>query len=460
MNLKNKSEIDIINNLFKKNKFYIELLKKILNYIFIIKKVNFSYINIKYNICLEYSIKNNVFFLNKKYNSYINIFLYIKNKFINIKTYNFNIENIKNEINKYISFTTLINNNHIYIPDYHLMCFYPKNLNLLNFDDIFYNKNKFNIIQNIKNNIIDYSKKYNSITKVDDVTFYELYENFIYGNTYNVINNFYSSYYNINCTISSKNKYNITQKYDYINERSKKIINKIDKFGFNIVKESFLELNYIKIKSSISKIIIKNNIVSNIFLDFSRSINGKNIYLNKSYLKNYFNKKIFPSWMNIIEDPHILEEIGSCPFDKEGIETKKKFIIKNGILKNFLLDSFSSKMLKLFNTGNANGIYNWIFIIKHKKVLFDDLIKEMYNGILVTNIIGEGLNIFTGDYSQGISGFIIKNGIIDTFVNEITISGNLLQIFKNILLMSNDYNNKSIIKSGSIMIDNIKISGL
>ncbi len=392
---------------------------------------------------------------------------YIKNRKIYITIYkNYKKINIicnnfkKKYILKYIKY---INNNIKYIstdkynqlPDYNLYNKkYESNLGII-FNDNISIIDMIQISKNIEKNTLNLSKNLIS----EGITFNKTLTNIWIYNDYKKIKNFSSKLYLIIVDVIIKNKYFMEQDYIYIySHKLLDIINKYHYLSKKIFEKINKKLNIKKIYTKKTSIIFNNETSTEIFQYLSKIINGYNIYNQNSCMINKINKKILPKWMNIIEDPFIYKGIGSKPFDLEGLNTYKYNVVKKGKLKTWILDTYSSRKLNIKNTCNSGGIHNWRFINK-KNISFKKIIKKMNNGLIIDKLLGQGVNITTGTFSKGASGFKIKNGKIKHFINEITISGNLKKIFKNIIYMSNDINTNSNIRAGSILIYDIQITG-
>ena len=168
-------------------------------------------------------------------------------------------------------------------------------------------------------------------------------------------------------------------------------------------------------------------------------------------------KQILPDWLTIEEHPHLLKGLASTPFDSEGVRTERRDIIKDGILTQWLLTSYSARKLGLKSTGHAGGIHNWR--IAGQGLSFEQMLKEMGTGLVVTELMGQGVSAITGDYSRGAAGFWVENGEIQYPVSEITIAGNLKDMWRNIVTVGNDIETRSNIQCGSVLLPEMKIAG-
>ncbi len=445
----------------KKNKNIFK--KKIIKIFNLIKKnINgnlqiITEINKETNIKVKYKNIENIEF---KKNINIKINIYKNYKKFTIKCNNFKKKTIINFINyikkniKYIS-----KNKYNILPPYNLFNKkYNKNNIGINFKDNISIKKMIKIATNLEKNSINLN---NNNKIINDYTIFNKNKNIIIiYNDYKKIKKYISKNYLILHSIIIKNNNIMENDYDYIyNHKILDLINKYKFLSKKIINRIIYKKNQKKINTIKSSVILNNKISTEIFYYLFESIKGKNIYNKTSFMYKKLKKKILPSWLSIVEDPHIYKGIGSKLFDNEGLNTYKYYIVNKGILKTWILNYYYSNKLNIKNTCNSGGIHNWKFINKKKKINFKKLIKIMNNGLIIDKLLGQGVNITTGLYSKGISGFLVKNGKIKYYINEAIISGNLKKLYKNIIYMSNDININSNIRSGSILIKNIQIIG-
>lgn len=186
------------------------------------------------------------------------------------------------------------------------------------------------------------------------------------------------------------------------------------------------------------------------------AIKGGVLYQKSSFLLDKKGQQILPSNVQMVEDPFILKGFGSSCYDSEGVATYKRDIVRDGVLKDYFLSSYSARRLGLESTASAGGIHN--ILIDHQGYSQQQLIEQIGTGLLVTELMGQGVNLVTGDYSRGASGFWIENGEIQHFVQEITIAGNLSEMLMNVTGIANDVDPRSSILTGSIAIDGLTIA--
>jgi len=186
-----------------------------------------------------------------------------------------------------------------------------------------------------------------------------------------------------------------------------------------------------KLSTREAPVMFAADIATGLFGHLVMGISGANLYRKSSFLLDKLGEEIFPNWLNISERPHILRGMASTPFDSEGLATKDLEIIKDGQLATYLLTSYAARKMNRQPTGHAGGIHNWL--VSSTGENFTQMLKKMDRGLLVTELMGQGVNIVTGDYSRGAAGFWVENGEIQFPVSEITIAGNLADMMKNIV---------------------------
>lgn len=190
---------------------------------------------------------------------------------------------------------------------------------------------------------------------------------------------------------------------------------------------------------------------------FMSAITGSHLYRKSSFLLDQLGKPIFPSHITIDERPHLAKGLGSAPFDDDGVATRPNVFIKDGILQNYSLGVYAARKLGMQTTGNADGAHN-LFISTGKKDL-PALLKTMGTGLLITELMGQGINLVTGDYSRGATGQWVENGEIQYPVEEITIAGNLRDMYQHLVEVGNDVDIRGNIRTGSILLEEMMVAG-
>ena len=190
---------------------------------------------------------------------------------------------------------------------------------------------------------------------------------------------------------------------------------------------------------------------------FLGAISGGSLYRQASFLLDRVGRQIFPEWLSIIEDPHIQRGFRSAYFDAEGVATRKSPLVIDGKIERYILGSYSARKLGLSTTGNAGGVHN-LSVTANSEDL-QSLIKQMGTGLLVTELMGQGVNTLTGDYSRGAAGFWVENGEIQYAVDELTIAGNLATMLPAIEAIGADIDRRSHISVGSMLIGKMTVAG-
>lgn len=307
------------------------------------------------------------------------------------------------------------------------------------------------------------------------------------GNSHDFIGAYHATNYSLSCTAIAEQRGSMQRDGDFTVARCLQDLINPEDIGKKAAIYATSRLGAKKIPTCKTRILFNPQVGSSLFGYLIAAISGNNISNKSSFLLDKLNNKIFPEFINITDDPWMKRGLASAYFDMDGIATNKQSIITNGILNTYLLNNYFAKKLQLKPTGHASGIHN-LFItnaninnnadlntlqnssnnIIHKNQSHSitdrwagcaNLIKQMGTGLIVTETIGHGVNLVTGDYSKGAFGFWVENGKIMYPVEEITIAGNLNDMFKNILAIGTDFDYQNNIINGSVLIDDMTIAG-
>jgi len=279
----------------------------------------------------------------------------------------------------------------------------------------------------------------------------------VYGNTNGFLHSYASSRHSLSCVLIAKQQDEMQRDYSYTSGRDVKELLSAKWVAEDAVKRTVERLGATKIKTQESAVIFAPEVATSLFGHLVGAISGMSLYKKSSFLLDSLGTQIFPEWMKISEHPHIIKGIASAPYDQEGGKTIQRNIVENGELQTYLLPGYASRKMKMASTGHAGGIHNWH--VKTGALDLAGLFKEMGSGLFVTELMGQGVNLVSGDYSRGASGFWIENGVIAYPVHEITIAGNLKEMFMGIEAVGNDIDPRSSLKTGSILINKMKIAG-
>ena len=280
----------------------------------------------------------------------------------------------------------------------------------------------------------------------------------VYGNSHGMLQSYLSSRYSLSCSVIGGVEDALENDYEYTISREFDKLQSPIWVGENCAKKVVSRLNPQKLSTREVPVVFLNDVATGLISHFAAAISGGSLYRKSSFLLDHLGKRVLPDWFNISERPHLLRRLASTPFDSEGVRTQDREIVEDGILQTYLVTSYSGKKLGMPSTGHAGGIHNWL-VKPNLTGGLTALLRQMGTGLLVTDVMGQGVNIVTGDYSRGASGFWVENGEIQYPVAEITIAGQLQDMLKNMVAVADDIEHRSNIQTGSILLDKMKISG-
>ena len=279
----------------------------------------------------------------------------------------------------------------------------------------------------------------------------------VYGNSHGFLESYASSSHSMSCSLIAQAGDEMQRDYSYTSARDMDDLLSPSWVAEQAVKRSVERLGAQKVATQESPVLFCPEMASSLFGHLVGAISGGSLYRKSSFLLDSLNTQLFPDWISITEDPHVMKGLASSPFDREGGKTIKRDIIDNGFLQTYLLTGYASRKMGMPSTGHTGGIHNWF--VKHSGLDLKGLFKEMGTGFFVTELMGQGVNMVTGDYSRGAAGFWIENGVIAYPVHEVTIAGNLKEMFMGICAIGSDVDPRSSLKTGSVLIDKMKIAG-
>lgn len=223
-------------------------------------------------------------------------------------------------------------------------------------------------------------------------------------------------------------------------------------------KKAIARLGARQIPTQSLPVLFVNNAAASFWKYLIGAAMGGNIYRRSSFLLEQLNQIILPEHISLIEKPFLHKGVGSSPFDDEGVYTREKHLINQGRLNTYLMSTYSGRQLGLPTTGNAGGVHNMVVESAQTKPLAD-LIIGMHKGLIVTDTLGQGVNLVNGDYSKGMTGFYVENGKIQFPVEEITIAGNLKEMYQQIVGLGVEQDHRYNIRTGAVLIENMSIAG-
>ena len=278
-----------------------------------------------------------------------------------------------------------------------------------------------------------------------------------YANSYGFSGVVNSSRHSMSCSLIAKEGEAMQRDYDYTTARHAKDLLDIKSLASSAVERAVSRLGAKKLKTQKVPVVFSSRLSSGLFSSLISAISGSNLYRKNSFLLDSIGQQLFPSNIRIHEQPHLLGALGSSPFDDEGILTLDNVIVDGGRLCQYVLSTYSARKMGLKTTANSGGVFN--LTIDPTAGDLEDVLKTMDTGLLVTELMGHGVNILTGDYSRGASGFWVEGGQIQYPVEEITIAGHLRDMFSGIVAVGTDINPNSATRCGSVLIEQMMVAG-
>jgi len=280
----------------------------------------------------------------------------------------------------------------------------------------------------------------------------------MYGNTHGMLQSNLSSRYSLSCSVIAAHGEQLERDYEYTISREFDKLQAPQWVGQQAAFKAVDRLNPQKIKTCEVPVIYYNDVATGLIGHLAGAISGGALYRKSSFLLDHLGKQVLPDWFEISERPHLLRQLASTAFDSEGVRTQNREIISDGVLQTYLMTSYSARKMGLKSTGHAGGIHNWL-VKPNRTGGLDTLLKEMDTGLLLTEFLGSAINPVTGEYSRGAAGFWVEKGEIQYPVAEITVAGQLQEMFNQIIAVADDVEHRSNIQTGSILIEKMKISG-
>ena len=280
---------------------------------------------------------------------------------------------------------------------------------------------------------------------------------FAYANSHGFNGGYATSRQGMSCSVIAEEADSMQRDYWYTTARSAKDLDSANAVGRLAGERTVRRLGSKRIKTAQVPVLFEASLASGLISHLISAISGGNLYRKSTFLLDSLGKQVMSSHITIEEQPHLLKGLASSPFDNEGVATKPRTLIKEGVLNGYMLSSYSARKLGMQSTGNAGGNHN--LIISHGDLGLNGLLKMMGTGLLVTELLGHGINMVTGDYSRGAAGFWVENGVIVHPVEEITIAGNLQTMLKQIVAVGNDVLVQGSKRVGSILIENMTVAG-
>jgi len=278
-----------------------------------------------------------------------------------------------------------------------------------------------------------------------------------YGNTHGFIASYPKTSHSVSCVVVGEEDGAMERDYWYTTARSAADLESAELVGRKAASRTVARLGGQKIETGTASVLYAPDTARGFIGHLIGAISGSAQYRRSSFLLDAAGEKLFPEFVQLQERPHLLGAMASASYDAEGVETSDRDIVIDGVLQGYVLGSYSARRLGLETTANAGGVHN--LLVPGNTDNLDSMLQTMGTGLLVNELIGQGVNMVTGDYSRGAVGFWVENGEIAFPVHEVTIAGNLKHLYQQIVAIGNDQDLRGGIRCGSILVEGMKIAG-
>jgi len=281
----------------------------------------------------------------------------------------------------------------------------------------------------------------------------------VYGNSHGFLAGYASSSHSISCVLLASEDGDMQRDFWYSTARDPADLENAAAIGRRAAENTIARLGARRLATQRASVLFVPEMARSLIHSFIGAIRGGSQYRKSSFLLDSAGQRVFPAFLQIDERPHVPKGLASSPFDGEGVATRDRQLVIDGVVQGYVLDSYSARKLGLKTTGNADGVHNLFVRSSQWSPTREELLRTMGTGLLVTELMGQGVNPVTGDYSRGASGFWVENGAIAYPVHEITIAGNLREMFGEIAAVGGDVDERGGLHLGSVLIGDLTIAG-
>ncbi|MCW3149822.1 metalloprotease PmbA [Stutzerimonas stutzeri] len=278
-----------------------------------------------------------------------------------------------------------------------------------------------------------------------------------YGNSHGFIGGYCSTRHSLSCVMIAEHEGQMQRDYYYDVSRRGDALTDPLSIGRRAAERAVRRLGARPVPTCEVPVLFSADLATGLFGHFLAAISGSNLYRKASYLEGALGQMLFPEWLSLDERPHLAQALGSAAYDGDGLATYAKPFVESGKLISYVLGTYSGRKLGMPSTANAGGVHN--LFVSHGDEDQAALVRRMGRGLLVTELMGQGLNLVTGDYSRGAGGYWVENGEIQFPVQEVTIAGNLRDMFRQILAVGCDTETRSNVRTGSVLIERMMVAG-
>ncbi len=279
----------------------------------------------------------------------------------------------------------------------------------------------------------------------------------VLGNSHGFIGGYSSTSHSLSCVVLGQANGDMQRDYWYTAARDWKELEDVEEVGRRAAGRALGRLGAGKLPTRRAPVLFAPDMARGLIGHLVAAIGGGSQYRRSSFVLDAAGQQIFPAAISLRERPHLQGALGSAPFDGEGVATRDRDLVVSGVLTGYLLDAYSARKLGLATTGNAGGVHN--LVVEGDRLDQDALLRKLDTGLLVTEMMGQGVNPVTGDYSRGAAGFWVVNGAVERPVHEITVAGNLRDMYQGLVALGNDLDRRGAVHCGSILIEQMTIAG-
>jgi len=288
---------------------------------------------------------------------------------------------------------------------------------------------------------------------------------YIYGNSHGFLSAYPTTRHSVSCAVIAGEGDAMQRDYWFSTARKAELLEPVDVVGLRAAERTVRRLDGKRLSTRQVPVVFSAEIANSMLSHLVAAVSGGALYRKSSFLVDHLDKQIFPEFVRIYEQPHLKGALGSASFDNEGVATKQRDIVQGGILRGYILDNYSACKLSMQTTGNAGGVHNLTIdsgatgTTGTVQLPLEELLKQMDQGLLITELMGQGVHLITGDYSRGAAGFWVENGEIQYPVEEITVAGNLRDMFNGLVMVGSDTDLRGSTRTGSWLVEQMTIAG-
>ncbi len=279
----------------------------------------------------------------------------------------------------------------------------------------------------------------------------------VYGNSHGFIGGYPTSRHSLSCSVIAQDGAGMQRDHWYTLSRQAARLEAAPHVGRRAAERALERLGGRRLGTRSAPVLFVPEMARGLVGHYLGAIRGPSQYRRASFLVDSLDRQVFPSWLGIREEPLLPGALGSAPFDAEGVATAPRDLVRDGVVRGYVLDSYSARRLGMETTGNAGGVHN--VIVEPHGPDFQGLLRQMDTGLVVTQLMGQGVNILTGDYSRGAAGFWVEGGVIQHPVEEITIASNLKTMFAGLVAVGADVDERGGVRCGSLLVESMTVAG-